>query len=72
MTKKKTSSDCILTNAGKIGRTEYPDFQYYQIDENWRLQTYNRLRLQCIQGFICQTESIDTILMHPDLRILKK
>ena len=44
-TKKKASSDCILTSAGNIGRTEYPDFRYYQIDENWQLQTCNRLGL---------------------------
>jgi len=64
MTKKKASSDCILTSAGNIGRTEYPDFQYYQIDENWQLQTCNRLGLQYIQGFTVYKKSFEVKKFH--------
>jgi len=69
---KKVSDDCLLTRAVGVSRKEYSNFQYYPVDENWQLQTCERLRLRFTQGFVCQTGSPDTILTCPDLRTLKQ
>ena len=49
--KKKATDDCIITNAVGVGRTEYPNFRYYQVNENWQLQTCGRLGLTFSQKF---------------------
>ena len=43
--KKKASDDCVITNTVGVGRIEYPNFRYYQVNENWQLQTCERLGL---------------------------
>ena len=70
--KKKATDDCVITNTVGVGRTEYPNFCYYQVNENWQLQTCERLGLTYTQKFTCQCGSPDTILTRPDLRSLKQ
>ena len=68
--KKKATDDCIITNTVGVGRTEYPNFRYYQVNENWQLQTCGRLGLTFSQKFACQCGGPDTVLTRPDLRTL--
>ena len=61
----------LVLSAVEVGRTEYPNFCYYQVNENWQVQTCERLGLTYTQKFACQCGSPDTILTCPDLRSLK-
>ena len=70
--KNKVNDDCVITNTVGVGRIEYPNFRYYQVDENWQLHTCERLGLTYTQKFACRCGGPDTILTRPDLRNLKQ
>lgn len=69
--KKKATNDCVIENTVGVGRVEYPNVHYFQVNENWQLETCERLGLTYVDKFACQCGSSDTILKRPHLRTLK-
>ena len=58
-------------NVRRPNRIEWPEYRYYQVDENWQRNACNRMGLHFVQTFQCQSGGADVILTRPDLRTLR-
>ena len=68
------NNDCkILGTVGihRPNRTEWPEYRYIQVDENWQRNTCIRMGLQFKRLFKCQAGDADFILTCPNKRTLR-
>ena len=71
--KPKQNDDCIITDAVNVvgpNRTVWPEYRYYQTDENWQ-QACTRLGIRFLKSAGFQPGGPDTVLTRPDLRSLR-
>ena len=70
----KAEKDCEVVHVHRptVSRTEWPEYRYYPIDEEWQRQTCRTLGLQFVQQFLRQNGGPDVILTKPDLRSIRK
>ena len=72
--KPKQNDDCIITDAVNVvgpNRTVWPEYRYYQTDENWQQQACTRLGIRFLRSAGFQPGGPDTVLTRPDLRSLR-
>ena len=71
-TKAKKDCEVVHVHRPTVSRTEWPEYRYYPIDEEWQRQTCRTLGLQFVQQFLRQNGGPDVILTKPDLRSIRK
>ena len=52
--------------------TEWPEYRYYPVDEEWQHNTCNQLGLRFVRPFICVPGGPDVVLTIPDDTSLKE
>ena len=68
-----TVKDCVVTGFDMpLVRTEWPEYRYYPVDEEWQHNTCNQLGLRFVRSFMCVSGGPDVILTRPITSSLKK
>ena len=52
--------------------TEWPEYRYYPVDEEWQHNACNQLGLSFVRPFTCVPGGPDVVLTRPDDMSLKK
>ena len=53
-------------------RTEWPEYRYYPVDEEWQRNACSQLGLRFVRPFMCVSGGPDVVLTRPNSASLKK
>ena len=68
-----TTKDCVLTGFDMpLVRTEWPEYRYYPVDEEWQRNACRQLGLRFVRTFMCVSGGPDVVLTRPNTTSLKK
>ena len=67
------TTDCVVTGVDMpLLRTEWPEYRYYPVDEEWQNYACRQLGLTFIRPFHCVPGGPDVILTRPNTASLKR
>ena len=71
--KKCPTTDCVVTGIDMpLLRTEWPEYRYYPVDEEWQRYACRQIGLRFIRPFRCAPGGPDVILTRPNTASLKR
>ena len=68
-----TTKECVITGFDMpVVRTQWPEYRYYPVNEEWQHNACRQLGLRFVTPFICVSGGPDVILTRPNTTSLKK
>ena len=72
-TRTTTTKDCVVTGFDMpVVRTEWPEYRYYPVDNEWQHNACRQLGLTFVRPFTCVPGGPDVVLRRPVTTSLKK
>ena len=68
-----TTKDCVVTGFDMpVVCTEWPEYRYYPVDDEWQHNVCRQLGLTFVRSFMCVSGEPDAVLRRPITTSLKK